>query len=127
MAAKHACPSCSANNSKRIHEMVQDQPTANQPGGLPNQYRPPKQPWAYLQGFLLAVPVNTGLMLTLASPGGSEANTAMADLVSSVGFLMVWVGYGIWRSKAYSKKLENWKNTTASKLLCLRCGHAFEA
>jgi amino acid permease len=107
--------------------MVQDQPTGNQPGGLPNQYRPPKQPWAYLQGFLLAVPVNTGLMLTLASPGGSEANTAIADLVSSVGFLTVWVGYGIWRSKAYSKKLENWKNITASKLLCLRCGHAFEA
>jgi hypothetical protein len=107
--------------------MVQQQPTVSSQAGLPNEYRPPKQPWAYLQGFLLAVPVNTGLMLSLASPEGSETNTAMADLVSSVGFLSVWVGYGIWRTKAYSKRLENWKTTIASKLLCLRCGHAFEA
>jgi hypothetical protein len=127
MAAKHACPSCNADDSKRIREIAQQQPTANSPAGLPTEYRPPKQPWAYLQGFLLAVPVNTGLMLSLASPEGSEANTAMADLVSSVGFLSVWVGYGIWRTKAYSKRLENWKTTIASKLLCLRCGHAFEA
>ena len=127
MAATYSCPSCSAENSKRIREIVQHQPTAHSPDGLPNQYRPPKQPWAYLQGFFLAVPVNTGLMLTLASPEGSEATTAMADLVSSVGFLSVWVGYGIWRTKAYSKKLETWKTTIASKLLCLRCGHAFEA
>jgi amino acid permease len=106
--------------------MVQQQTVKASSGGLPPQYSPPKQPWAYLQGFLLAVPVTTGLMLSLTSPGGSEANTAMADLVSSVGFLGVWVGYGIWRTKSYAKQLEEWKNTIASKLLCLRCGHAFE-
>jgi hypothetical protein len=109
--------------------VVQQQaiPGSQSPVQLPSQYHPPKQPWAYLQGFLLAVPVNTGLMLSLASPGGSEASTAMADLVSSAGFLGVWVGYGIWKNKTYMKKLDHWKNTIAVKWLCLRCGHAFEA
>lgn len=127
MAGKYTCPSCHADNSKRIRELVQQQTVKGSSDGLPPQYNPPKQPWAYLQGFLLAVPVNTGLMLSLTSPGGSEASTALADLVSSVGFLGVWVGYGIWRTKSYVKKLEEWKNTIASKFLCLRCGHAFEA
>jgi len=127
MGSNHVCPSCRADDSKRIREIVQQQTTTGSSSGLPSQYSPPKKPWAYLQGFLLAVPVNTGLMLSLASPGGSEANTEMASLVSSVGFLGVFVGYGIWKTKAYAKKLENWKNTIASKLLCLRCGHAFEA
>ena len=127
MARKHTCPSCSADNSERIRDLVQKPAAPGSANKLPRQYSPPKQPWAYLQGFLLAVPVYPGLMLSLASPGGSEANTAMADLVSSTGFLGVWVGYSIWKTKAYTKKLDEWKNTIASKLLCLRCGHAFEA
>jgi hypothetical protein len=127
MAGKHTCPSCSAADSKQICELVKESVTPGSESKLPTKYSPPKQPWAYLQGFLLALPVNTGLMLSLASPGGSEASTAMADLVSSAGFLGVWVGYGIWKTKAYTHKLDEWKSTIASKLLCLRCGHTFEA
>ncbi|MBI3357371.1 MAG: hypothetical protein HY038_11495 [Nitrospirae bacterium] len=126
MSVNLACPSCTAENPKRISEIVKQQPSTSAPTALPSQYNPPKQPWAYLQGFLLGVPINTALMLTMASPQGSEADTAIADIVSSVAFLGVWIGYGAWRTKTHTQKLDQWKKTIASKFLCLKCGHAFE-
>jgi hypothetical protein len=94
---------------------------------LAAQYNPPRQPWAYLQGFLLAVPFYAGIMLSLTSPGESEASTAKADLLGSITFLSVLVGYGVWKNKAYAKKLEEWKKAVASKLHCLQCGQVFDS
>lgn len=127
MAAKHVCPSCKADNPKRISEMVEQKSAAGVKPGLAAQYNPPRQPWAYLQGFLLAVPLYAGIMLSLTSPGESEASTAKADLLGSITFLSVLVGYGVWKNKAYAKKLEEWKKAVASKLHCLQCGHVFDS
>jgi hypothetical protein len=127
MAAKVACPSCKADNPKRISDMAQPQAAAGVKTGLAAQYNPPRAPWAYLQGFLLAVPLYAAIMLSLTSPGESEAGTAKADLLGSVVFLSVLVGYGVWKNKAYGKKLEEWKKTVASKLHCLQCGHVFDS
>ena len=126
MAAKHACPSCKADNPKRISEIVEQKSAAGVKTGLAAQYNPPRQPWAYLQGFLLAVPLYAGIMLSLTSPGESEASTAKADLLGSITFLSVLVGYGVWKNKAYTKKLDEWKKAVASKLHCLQCGHVFD-
>jgi len=127
MAAKHACPSCKADNPKRISEIVEQKSAAGVKTGLAAQYNPPRQPWAYLQGFLLAVPLYAGIMLSLTSPGESEASTAKADLLGSITFLSVLVGYGVWKNKGYAKKLEEWKKAVASKLHCLQCGHVFDS
>jgi hypothetical protein len=127
MAAKHACPSCKADNPKRISEIVEQKSAAGVKSGLAAQYNPPRQPWAYLQGFLLAVPLYAGIMLSLTSPGESEASTAKADLLGSITFLSVLVGYGVWKNKGYAKKLEEWKKAVASKLHCLQCGHVFDS
>jgi len=126
-AAKLACPSCKADDPKRISDMTQPQSAAGVKAGLAPQYIPPRQPWAYLQGFLLAVPLYAGIMLSLTSPGDSEAGTAKADLLGSIAFLSVLVGYGVWKNKAYAKKLEEWKKAVASKLHCLQCGHVFDS
>ncbi len=125
MSIKLTCPSCNVDGSQQIGEIVRQQAVTGSQSGLAIQYHPPKQPWAYLQGFFLAVPINTGLMLSMASPHASEANAAIADVVSSVAFLGVWVGYGIWKNKAYTHKLNEWKETVASKFICLGCGHVF--
>jgi hypothetical protein len=127
MAAKLACPSCKADNPKRISEIVDQKSATGVKPGLAAQYNPPRQPWAYLQGFLLAVPLYVGIMLSLTSPGESEASTAKADLLGSITFLSVLIGYGVWKNKAYAKKLEEWKKAVASKLHCLRCGHVFDS
>lgn len=127
MAAKVACPSCKADNPKPVSDVAQPQSAAGVKTGLAAQYNPPRQPWAYLQGFLLAVPLYAAIMLTLTSPGESEASTAKADLLGSVVFLSVLVGYGVWKNKAYAKKLEGWKKIVASKLHCLQCGHVFDS
>ena len=127
MSVDLTCPSCSADNTLRISAIVRQQPSTGSQTALASQYNPPKHPWAYLQGFLLGIPVHTALMLTMTSPDASEMNIAIADVVSSVTFLGVWVGYGAWRTKSYRKKLDEWEHTIASKVLCLQCGHAFEA
>lgn len=127
MAGKHTCPSCKADDAKRIGDIVKQDAAAGVKSGLAQQYTPPKQPWAYVQGFFLALPVNVGIMLSMTSPEMSESGTEMANLLSSVGFLSVWGGYGIWKNKAYTKQLEEWKNTIGSKLHCLKCGHVFES
>ncbi len=127
MAAKLACPSCKADNPKRVSDMAQPQSGAGVKSGLAAQYNPPRQPWAYLQGFLLAVPLYAVIMLSLTSPGESEAATAKADLLGSIVFLSVLVGYGVWKNKTYAKKLEGWKKAVASKLHCLQCGHVFDS
>lgn len=125
MAGKHTCPSCNTGDAKRIGDIVKQEAAAGVKSGLAKQYNPPKQPWAYVQGFFLAMPVNVGIMLSMTSPETSGSGTAMADLLSTVGFLSVWVGYGVWKNKAYTKRLEEWKNTIAAKLHCLKCGHVF--
>lgn len=127
MAAKLTCPSCNVANPKRISDIVLQQAKAGAKSELPEQYQPPKQPWAYVQGFLLAVPVNTGLILTMTTPGDPEGGGAMADFVSTVAFMTVWGGYGIWKNKAYMKKLDEWKKTIASKFSCHGCKHVFDA
>ena len=121
-----ACPSCSAENTQRISAIVQHQTLTGSQSALASQYKPPKHPWAYLQGFLLGIPVYTVLMLTMTSPEASEMNTAVADVVSSVVFLGVWVVYGAWKTRIYRRKLDEWEHSIASKVLCLQCGHAFE-
>jgi len=127
MASKQACPSCKADSPKRLSDVVQQQSAAGVKPGLAAQYNPPRQPWAYLQGFFLAVPLYAGIMLSLTSPGESEASTAKADLLGSITFLSVLVGYGVWKNKAYTKKLDEWKKAVASKLHCLQCGHVFDS
>ena len=127
MSRRLTCPSCSADNPKRVIEIVQQQTSIGAQAALASRYNPPKKPWAYLQGFLLGIPINTVLMLTMSSPEASEATTAIADIVSSVAFLGVWIGYGAWRTKTYAQKLDEWKHTIASKVLCLRCSHVFDA
>jgi hypothetical protein len=66
-------------------------------------------------------------MLSMVSPETSEANTAVADVVSTVAFLSVWGGYGIWKTKGYRKKLDEWKKAVASRFTCAGCGHVFDA
>ena len=127
MAVNLTCSSCSDENAQRISDIVQQQALTGSQRTLASQYHPPKQPWAYFHGFLLGVPVNTAIMLTMSSPEASESTSAIADIVSSVAFLSVWGGYGVWKNKTYTKKLNEWKNTIASKVLCLRCGHLFSA
>ncbi len=126
MAGKHTCPSCNAHDSKRIGDLAQETTSQDSATKIPDQLKPPKQPWAYVQGFFLAVPVQAVLMLSLGSPEGTESSNALADLAGTLGFLGVWAGYGIWKTKSYTKAREIWKDSIASKLLCLRCGHAFE-
>jgi hypothetical protein len=127
MAAKLTCPSCNAGNPKRISEIVQEQSATGAKSGLAAQYHPPKQSWGYLQGFLLAVPVNTAILLSLTSPGDTEAGNGLADFLSTVGFLIVWGGYGTWKNKVYKEKLDQWKKTIASKFSCQGCKHVFDA
>lgn len=125
MAGKRTCPSCNVGETKQISEIVKQEATAGVKSGLAQQYNPPKQPWAYVQGFLLAMPVNVGIMLSMASPETPQSEAAMADVLSTIGFLSVWVGYGVWKNKAYTRQLEEWKNTIGAKLHCLKCGHLF--
>ncbi len=127
MSVVLTCPSCSAENTQRISAIVQQQTSTGSQSALASQYIPPKHPWAYLQGFLLSVPLYTVLMLSMTSPEASEMNTAIADVVSSVTLLGVWIGYGAWKTKTYRKKLDVWERTIASKVLCLQCGHTFNA
>ena len=113
MSVNLKCSSCSAENAQRISDIVQQQTSTGSQSALASRYNPPKKPWAYLQGFLLGIPINTVLMLTMSSPEASEATTAIADIVSSVAFLGVWIGYGAWRTKTYAQKLDEWKHTIA--------------
>ena len=127
MSVNLACPSCSAENTQRISAIAQQQTSTGTQSTLASQYNPPKHPWAYLQGFLLGIPLYTILTLSMTSPEASEMNIAIADIVSSVGFLGVWIGYGAWKTKTYRKKFDAWERTIGSKVLCLQCGHAFNA
>lgn len=126
MADNIACPSCKADETKRLSDVMRQQAVEGVKSGLAEQYTPPRQPWGYVQGFLLALPINAGLMLSIGPPGESEGDKAMLDILSSVAFLGVWVGYGAWKNKTYTKKLDEWKNAIAAKLHCLKCGHVFE-
>ena len=126
MTAERICPSCKTENAQRISDILRETPSGEAVGSVPISYHPPKAPWAYLQGFLLAIPVNAAVALSLASPQGSESEMAIADLASSVAFLGVWVGYGTLKTKNYTQKFNEWKDTIASKFLCRKCSHAFE-
>lgn len=126
-SGKHTCPSCNTGDAKKIGEIVKQETAAGVKSGLAAQYNPPKQPWAYVQGFLLAAPVNAGIMLSMAPPDPSGSGAEMAELLSTVGFLGVWGGYGVWKNKGYTKKLDEWKKTIGAKLHCLKCGHVFES
>jgi hypothetical protein len=126
MSGERTCPTCNTEKAQRIIEIIRDTPPKEMLGQLPTSYHPPKAPWAYLQGFLLGVPVNAAVTISLASPQGSESQMAIADLASSIAFLGVWVGYGTLKTKNYTQKLNEWKDTIASKFLCRKCSHAFE-
>jgi len=126
MAEGCTCPSCNADEPKPLSDVMRKEAAAGVESELAKRFRPPGQPWGYIQGFLLAVPVNVGLMMTIGSSGEGEGNKAMVDLLSTVVFLGVWVGYGIWKNKAQRKKLEEWKEEIATKLHCDKCGHVFQ-
>lgn len=126
MAGERTCPACNTEKAQKISDILREAPPREALGQVPTSYHPPKAPWAYLQGFLLGVPVNAAVMLSLASPQGSQSEMAMADLASSIAFLGVWVGYGTMKTKNYTQKLNEWKDRTASKFLCRKCSHAFE-
>ncbi len=126
MPSERTCPTCSTETAQQISDILRQTPPKEALGQLPTSYHPPKAPWAYLQGFLLGIPVNAAVMLSLASPQGSESEMAIADLASSIAFLGVWVGYGTLKTKNYTQKLNEWKDTIASKFLCRKCSHAFE-
>ena len=126
MASEFTCPSCNADEPKPLSEVLRQEAKAGVEGGLAKQFNPPSQPWGYVQGFLLAIPVNLGLMMTLGAPGESEGAKALADILFTAAFFGVWVGYGIWKNKGYAQKVEEWKNAIAAKLHCAKCGHVFE-
>lgn len=126
MSVERICPTCNTVKAQQISDILRQTPSKEVLDQLPTSYHPPKAPWAYLQGFLLGIPVNAAVMLSLASPQGSESEMAIADLASSIAFLGVWVGYGALKTKNYTQKLNEWKDTIASKFLCLKCSHAFE-
>ncbi len=126
MPGERTCPTCNSEKAQQIGDILRQTPPREALGQLPTSYHPPKAPWAYLQGFFLGIPVNVAVMLSLASPQGSESEMAIADLASSIAFLGVWVGYGAVKTKNYTQKLNEWKDTIASKFLCRKCSHAFE-
>lgn len=126
MSAARTCPSCSAENVERVSDVLRQATSKETLDQVPASYHPPKAPWAYFQGFLLGVPVNAAVTLSLGAPQGSESQMAMADLASTVAFLGVWVGYGTLKTRNYTQKLNEWKETIASKFLCRKCSHAFE-
>jgi hypothetical protein len=126
MSAQRTCPSCNTEKAQQINDIIRQTPPKEMLDQLPASYHPPKAPWAYLQGFLLGIPVNAAVTLSLASPQGSESEMAIADLASSIAFLGVWVGFGALKTKNYTQKLNEWKDTIASKFLCRKCSHAFE-
>jgi hypothetical protein len=126
MTAERTCPSCSTENAQRISDIFRQTQSKEAGSNVPTSYHPPKAPWAYLQGFLLGIPVNAAVAISLASPQGSESEMAIADLASSIAFLGVWVGYGTLKTKNYTQKFNEWKDTIASKFLCRKCSHAFE-
>lgn len=128
MSSERTCPSCSTEKAQRISDIFRQAENTKDASlaGVPVSYHPPKAPWAYLQGFVLGVPVNAMVMLSMTSPQGSESEVAMADLASSVAFLAVWVGYGALKTKNYTQKLNEWKETIAAKFLCRKCSHTFE-
>jgi amino acid permease len=126
MPTERTCPTCSTEKAQQIGDIVRQMASMKALNDLPASYHPPKAPWAYLQGFLLAIPVNVVVMLSLVSPQGSESEAAIADMASSVAFLCVWVGYGALKTKNYTQKLNEWKEMVASKFFCRTCIHAFE-
>ena len=126
MAVHCKCPSCGEEKVQKIGEIFRKQTLSGGKVTLDSQYQPPKQPWAYVHGFLLGAPVNVVIMLSMTSPDSSESTTAVADLMGTVAFLSIWVGYGIWKNKAYKVKLDEWNKTTASKFLCQQCNHVIE-
>ncbi len=127
MVIERACPSCSAEKVQRVGDIIRTATSNKVINDLPKSYHPPRAPWAYLQGFLLGIPANAAVMLSMGPPQGSESQMAVAELASSLAFLGVWVGYGRLKTKNYTKKLDEWKETVAAKFLCHKCNHAFES
>jgi len=127
MGIERTCPTCSTEHAQQIGDIFrQSSPSKNGVSEIPKSYYPPKAPWAYLQGFLLGIAVNIGVMLSLGSPQASESEMAAAELASSASFLGVWVGYGILKTKNYTRMVDEWKEKIASKFFCRKCSHAFE-
>ncbi len=127
MGGERTCPKCRTENAQRIGDLLR-QASSQKSGSndVSRSYHPPKAPWAYLQGFLLGIPVNVAIMLSMGSPEASDSKMAMTEVLSSAAFLGVWVGYGILKTRNYTQKLNEWKETIASKFFCRKCHHAFE-
>ncbi|HMS82928.1 MAG TPA: hypothetical protein PKD12_04700 [Nitrospira sp.] len=126
MSTEQVCPRCSAENVQRVGDIFRTTVSEKALKDLPKALYPPRAPWAYLQGFLLGIPANAAVMLSMGPPQGSESQMAVAELTSSLAFLGVWVGYGRLKTKNHAKKLDEWKETVASKFLCHKCNHSFE-
>ena len=125
MASERTCPSCSAENVQRVGDILRAATSDKVISDVPQAYHPPKAPWAYLQGFLLGVPANAAVTLSMGPPQGGESQ-GVAEMASLLAFFGVWIGYARLKTKNYSKKLDEWKEMTGSKFLCHKCSHAFE-
>jgi len=126
MPRERTCPSCKTEKAQQISEILRQTQAGGESEQIPRSYHPPKAPWAYLQGFLLGIPAYTVVFLSLASPQGSEAEMGMAEMASFVALFGVGGGYGILKNKNYTQKMNEWKETIASRFLCRKCSHSFE-
>lgn len=126
MPPERTCPSCNTEKAQQISEFFRQNSSKEELKQLPASYHPPKAPWAYLQGFLLGIPVYTVVFLSMASPQGSEAEMGIAEMTSFAALFGVGGGYGALKTRNYTDKLNEWKKTIASKFLCRKCSHAFE-
>jgi ribosomal protein L37AE/L43A len=126
MSSERICPSCRAENVQRVSDIFGADVSPNKVKDVPKSYHPPKAPWAYLQGFVLGVLGMLAVIRSMGPPDGSESQASVGELASTLTFLGVWIAYGTLKTKNYGRKLEEWKETIASKFLCRKCSHAFE-
>lgn len=124
MSNEQVCPSCQAENVRRVGDIFRADVSPKQLNDVPKSYHPPRAPWAYLQGFVLGVLAMLAVIRSMGPP--TESQESVGELASTLTFLGVWIVYGTVKTKNYGKKLNEWKETVAAKFLCHKCSHAFE-